>query len=344
MATVGRIPSLDGVRAVAVLLVIAGHLLSGRGGALLLAIFGVHTFFVLSGYLITRLLQAEWQHNGKIDLVAFYRRRSFRIFPAAFTYILIIALFCPNVRSGLIYALTYTVSYHFVGTPLYFQHLWSLSVEEQFYLLWPLGLVLAFQHRAKIAWITMLIAAAFRLTVALGSPGYQSAFVHFSFPGTMDSIAAGCLLAVYEPWIRERLSWMTDSIAVVTALPLTAWVVEVTCWADVSETTARSLTVFWGAVPLLIALWIFILVERRDRILNNRIASTIGVLSYSLYLWQQPFLVERKFSALVSILMLSGCAVASYGLIERPMLRLGAAIQQRRRVPECSHDALVSSS
>ena len=65
---------------------------------------------------------------------------------------------------------------------------------------------------------------------------------------------------------------------------------------------------FWGAVPLLIALWVFLLVERQDWIFNNPVASAIGVLSYSLYLWQQPFALEHKYSIVVALLMLAACA------------------------------------
>ena len=110
-ASASRIPSLDGVRAMSVLLVIGGHLWGGLGAPGFTAALAVHVFFVLSGYLITRLLQQEHQRSGRIDLIAFYRRRCFRIFPAAFAYILVIALVVPSSRSALIYAVTYTVSY-----------------------------------------------------------------------------------------------------------------------------------------------------------------------------------------------------------------------------------------
>ena len=160
-APTSRIPSLDGIRATAILFVISAHIWSrlvgpsgaSLGASLLLAAFGVHVFFVLSGYLITRLLQEEHERTGRTNLAAFYRRRCFRIFPAAFTYILIVALLSPVARPGLLYALTYTVSYHLNKTPFIFVHLWSLSVEEQFYLLWPLALVLGFRRRA---WIRMV--------------------------------------------------------------------------------------------------------------------------------------------------------------------------------------------
>lgn len=95
---------------------------------------------------------------------------------------------------------------------------------------------------------------------------------------------------------------------------------------------AGDASVFWGAVPLLIALWVFLLVERKDWILNNPVACTIGVLSYSLYLWQQVFTLERKYSTVAGLLMLAACAIASYTLVEKPMLKLGASIKARKSV------------
>ena len=326
-----RIPSLDGLRAMAILLVIVGHCWGGPGRSVVLSAFGVQVFFVLSGYLITTLLQKEHAGEGRIDLVAFYRRRCFRIFPAAFTYILLVALLVPESRSGLLYALTYTVSYHYLSVPLAFQHLWSLSVEEQFYLLWPLALVLGYRYRAWIAGSTMVVAAVFRLALALGSSQLAQFYMHFSFPGTMDSIAAGCLLAIYEPQVRERVGWMSESAAIAIAIPITAWTLAGACWGDTQLTAMRSMNALWGVVPLLIALWMFLMIERRDWLFNNPVASTIGVLSYSLYLWQQAFIVGDKHSIPMALLLLSACAVGSYLLIERPMLKLGASIKWHTR-------------
>jgi len=90
-----RIPSLDGLRAMSILLVIVGHFYQSF---MALAIFGVHIFFVISGYLITKLLQDEYDRRGRIALGSFYRRRAFRIFPAAYAYIIIIALLAPVSR------------------------------------------------------------------------------------------------------------------------------------------------------------------------------------------------------------------------------------------------------
>ncbi len=321
-----RIPSLDGLRALSILCVIIGHLLEGYhvDSAVFLPGLGVHVFFVISGYLITRLLQTEHIVTGRINLPAFYRRRCFRLLPAAFAYIIVIGSLVPESRSGLPYALTYTVSYDFRSIPAIFRHLWSLSIEEQFYLLWPLALISGFRYRGRIAISVVGLAALFRLSLALSPIGGAAyiASIHFLFPGAMDSIAAGCLVAIYESHIRERWGWMAESPAIVIALPLVAWVLYSACWGG-STVFSRLLAVFWFAVPMILALWVFLMIQRRDWIVNNTVANFIGVTSYSLYLWQEPFTVTRTHSAIFSLLSLGACALGSYFLVEKPMIRLG---------------------
>jgi peptidoglycan/LPS O-acetylase OafA/YrhL len=291
------------------------------------ATFGVQVFFVISGYLITRLLQQEQERNGRISLPAFYRRRFFRIFPAAYTYIAIIAIVSPASRRGLLFALTYLTSYRATSTPNLYTHLWSLSVEEQFYLLWPLALVLGYRYRARIAWSAMLAAAVFRLMIAFSSYA-QAGYIHYSFPGTMDSIAAGCLLAIYEP----RLAGFAAKFSEVTGVLLlacSAFVLEFVLWGSPYSNLTRGACALAGMVPMLVAGCIFLLVQREDWILNNPVASTIGVLSYSLYLWQQPF-TREGWPVWAGLLLLFGCAIASYLLVEKPMLRLGASFGRKR--------------
>ena len=344
-----RIPSLDGLRAISILCVIAGHL--GAGPAL--GTFGVNVFFVISGYLITSLLQNEQDASGRINLLAFYLRRSFRIFPASFAFIGFTALMAPSARPDLLYAVTYTMSYHMDKSSQLLSHLWSLSVEEQFYLLWPLALVLAFRRRSRIAIAVMLLSAAFRLGCSIVSPDQMLRMLHFSFPGVADSIAAGCLLAIYEPAIKERRALVRHMGALALSLPMVALGLAFALWngtfPPLGEASHPWIAAVWGVIPLVIAFWIFTVVQRRDWILNNPIASAIGALSYSLYLWQQPFTVGHKGPILGSMLLLCGFALLSYGLIEKPMIRLGAELAKRDRAsraqvvdvpfsgPECSH-------
>lgn len=150
-----RIPSLDGLRAISITLVVLGHL--GKNGHAPLVFkshytdLGVDLFFVISGYLITSILLQEHIQTSTISLKTFYARRAFRIFPAAFVFILIAtAFYWPqmrwyNVASTLLYVA------NFDGTrPWIFGQLWSLGVEEQFYLLWPGVLKKWGCHKTKI--------------------------------------------------------------------------------------------------------------------------------------------------------------------------------------------------
>jgi peptidoglycan/LPS O-acetylase OafA/YrhL len=334
IGTPNRIPSLDGVRALSILFVVGGHLWTrvySGSAATLFATLGVHIFFVLSGYLITTLLQQERERNGHISLIAFYRRRCFRIFPAAFTYIAVVTILSPISRPGLLYALTYTVSYHAGNMPLLFGHLWSLSVEEQFYLLWPLALVLGFRYRARIAWTAIASAAAFRLALALSTNYRSLTLMHYSFFGTMDSVGAGCLLAIYYPSIREKCAWMTTSWTIPLATGATIWIVSIALWGGPESLGRRLVSISWGFVPLAIALELFLLIERRDWIFNNPVASWLGALSYSLYLWQEGFTL-CDWPPVLGLALLTVCAFSSYVLIEKPMLRLGS--RTRPQSPE----------
>ena len=137
-----RIPSLDGLRAISITLVILSHLVKwkhislevlGSYGAL-----GVHVFFVLSGYLITNLLLHEYERSSTISLRDFYIRRAYRIFPAAFVFlVVVIILYWQQIRWYHAAAALLYVANMDMARPWIFGHLWSLSIEEQFYLLWP---------------------------------------------------------------------------------------------------------------------------------------------------------------------------------------------------------------
>src|ERR1700730_13855580 len=144
---VGRIPSLDGLRAVSILLVLFGHASLSDGAPHALKPFnhagniGVRFFFVISGFLITTLLLKEKSQTGTISMKKFYQRRILRIFPAAYVFIAVMGLLASlgwiALRRGeLFYAASFTMNYHDFHA-VWLGQLWSLAVEEQFYLLWP---------------------------------------------------------------------------------------------------------------------------------------------------------------------------------------------------------------
>lgn len=135
-----RIPSLDGLRAIAIALVVVGHWAGthnfpvGLGSAFL----GVRIFFVISGYLITTLLLREQSQTATISLSEFYVRRAYRILPAATVFLAIMLITRRHELTWYHAAMAALYLADFDPTrPMFFGHLWSLSVEEQFYLLWP---------------------------------------------------------------------------------------------------------------------------------------------------------------------------------------------------------------
>jgi peptidoglycan/LPS O-acetylase OafA/YrhL len=199
--------ALDGLRAFAVAGVVVQHAGFEEGGY-----FGVTVFFVISGYLITSLLLIEHQAQGSIGLTAFYRRRFARLAPALLlvtgvTVIWLLAIGEPFSTwwSGLLGTLTYTTDL-LLATPLashvggYFEWSWSLGIEEQFYVIWPLLLILLLRVRRGRTWLAVVafavvaIAWAQRARLSHGHPSHDR--VNFTFDTHMDAIALGAILAL----------------------------------------------------------------------------------------------------------------------------------------------------
>jgi peptidoglycan/LPS O-acetylase OafA/YrhL len=321
-----RIPSLDGLRGISIWTVMLAHASTHFAGTplhirrvhVLLAImayFGVTTFFVISGFLITKLLLKEHLRTSRVDLGRFYRRRAVRIFPAALFYILIVLLLAKVTAGQAAYALTFTTTYFFDYAAKPLQQLWSLSVEEQFYLLWPLAFCFGVRNAKRYCWVIMFVSPVIR--ILLKHHGYTQ-YSHLA-PAIGDSLAAGCLLAFYEKqvaafakdYFRSTALFLTLCLVTLGAGCLIYW---------------RDAVLLWGIPPCLLALVISVAIEREDRLLNSGLLVWTGLLSYSLYLWQQPFLVFdgplNYFS--VRILMTFLMAYLSYRFIEQPVLNLYA--------------------
>ena len=342
-----RIPSLDGLRAISIVLVMVSHLIGTDhfpvrdGGALApfgdLGYLGVRIFFVISGFLITTLLVREHEKTGTISLREFYVRRAFRIFPAAYVFVGVMLLlgalgvFQFRDRDAL-HALTYTMNYHYLRS-WELGHLWSLSVEEQYYLLWPALVLLVGPPRvAKLALAMIVLAPVMRVLAWFLMP-YRDDVMAEAYPCVMDAIAAGSLLAVLQPrlaglraydrFVRSRAFWLVPVVMLAMNRQLRV-----------------SFDVTLG-IPLQIAA-IAVIVDRVVRVdrghvfrlLNWAPMVWLGTLSYSLYLWQEPFL-NHKAHALVNVFPLNvalalACAVASHYLVERPFFRFRDAWASRR--------------
>ena len=334
-----EIPSLDGLRAVSIVLVLLAHAGVTTSWSVLhpwvyYGQDGVRVFFVISGYLITTLLLAELDRSGGISLRSFYLRRTLRIFPPYYVYLGAIALAAavglvaiPGARwwSALLY-----VSNLFPTRAPITGHSWSLAVEEQFYLTWPLMLALAGRRRApKVALAALVLCPLIRVALILLT---HDALIAREFDH--DFIAVGCLLALWQQQLNADQRWrrlMASRWLLV--LPLVVAGIErafafAYAWRFIAFITI-GLTTQAICIGLCVA-WCLTYTEGLiGRCLNSRPARWIGILSYSIYLWQEPFLPYSHFQFVPAVALVALCAVASYFLVERPALALRPFIVAR---------------
>lgn len=326
-----RIPSLDGLRAISITMVVLGHLAKSAHAPRVFwdayAATGVRIFFVISGYLITTLLLREYERSSTISLRSFYVRRGFRIFPAAVVFLLLVTVvFWGDLRwYHMVAAWTYAANYDFTR-PWIFGHLWSLSVEEQFYFLWPN--VLKRWYRRRTAILLGVVALA---------PASQALFYFFkvrgggygTFPTVADKLAIGCLLAIWAPRLPKVKAYLALPMVVAVALiPLFS-----------AHSVARTILMLFVLQPLLhasIAGILLHVVQTPYRFLNWGPVAWLGRISYSLYLWQQPFCSDPALRSGYLAFLAIAFACLSYYCVEQPMLRLRerrSAEQPREAAP-----------
>ncbi len=337
-----RIPSLDGLRAVSISLVLFDHLAGDAGfpippGRFVgpLGTLGVRVFFVISGFLITSLLLGEESRTGSISLRHFYLRRTLRISPPFYVYAGIITAFAAlgwlTLRPfDVLAAFTYTTNFH-QDRGWYLGHAWSLAVEEQFYLLWPFVFRFFRSTRAsRVALGVMIVCPLLRLGLMIAAPTFRPG-IGETFPTVADTIATGCLLAClrsqidasprFLAFLSGKTFWFVPALALAAAFE---WSAKLDCL--VGQTVANV------GIALLIARMVRFPSTLSGRFLNARPVIFVGVLSYSLYLWQQPFLNRHGTHALshfpLNLVLAFSAALASYALIERPALRLRARIEK----------------
>ena len=346
-----HIPSLDGMRALSIGLVILAHAAATRGAPhwldrpfiTSLGNVGVRVFFVISGFLITTLLLRDVDRHGEVRLKVFYVRRALRILPAALLYIGtmwalhlagVIDLnfqvpsrqFADSAMSHLLHAITFTANYD-LDYNWYYNHLWTLSVEEQFYLLWPFTLCfLGLRRGLAIGCAILVIAPVIRMAMfAFGNVPEIALSRHFE--AVADALATGCVAALLHnrltdvAWFQRLVGW--------PAIPLGALLVGVGYGTAI---VWRPGAYMFGqtAANLGVLLVIQHVVRHPEawasRLLNLKPLQAIGVLSYSLYLWQEPFLYFLSSSWPTSfpqnLLLAVIAALASYFLVEKPVLRL----------------------
>jgi peptidoglycan/LPS O-acetylase OafA/YrhL len=312
---VKRIPSLDGLRAISISLVVVGHMAhSGHAPRFFsqYANLGVRIFFVISGYLITSILLAEHARTATISLRDFYIRRAYRIFPAAMCFILVVVLLYWNTLRwyDIGAALFYLVNFDFVH-PWIIAHLWSLSLEEQFYFLWPSVLRKWYRHRMIILWAMILVAPIARAVLyyfKVEDGGYGNLLT------VGDNLATGCLLAMVGPRLLD-VRWKAAALMLVAVVLIPLYD------ADSRLRTLFALFVLSPILHFSIAGILAHVVRHPYRLLNLAPVVWLGNISYSLYLWQQPFF-DPSSSSRYGVLGAVGLACASYYLVEKPMLRV----------------------
>ncbi len=358
----GRVASWDGLRGIAILLVLVGHgweaygaESSSRFAEAVEAVsgnasFGVRLFFVLSGFLITQLLLQEQRRFGEISLSQFYLRRSLRIFPAFYTYLIVIAGFVyagvlDISNKQLLAAATYTWNYAPVmgvsGTVdggWYLGHLWTLSLEEQFYLVWPLTLIGLGQVRAR--WLTLAIPVVLpivRVVWYFAFPDHRG-YLGMMFHTAIDSIVVGCALAMWKQRVPHRFDRISESRLILVAALLFVFVV-----SPLVALIVRPYRITLGFLLDAMGAGVLILHATRQgmfqRILSTPSLAILGRLSYSIYLWQQLFLTNLNSSITGRFPLSVGCAIGigllSHYVIEMPFLSLKRHFS-RSAAPEIS--------
>ncbi len=369
--SVGRIPALDGVRAIGIVLVLFFHGGFGWAGG---GFFGVDVFFVLSGFLITGLLISEFRQNSHIGLVRFWMHRVRRLLPALLALLAAIALYAvffaspdtlEQLRGDALATLFYGQNWHLISggtgyfadlnTPRPLLHTWSLSIEEQFYVIWPL-VVLAVLHLTR----SLRVLLALTLAGALASAGAMAVL----FDG-----GAGQSRAYYGTDTRAQALLIGAALAIVLAHPIARRGAEapaaggatslvrpirlsrpaqgalvilggaglaVVGWMSVAGNSATAWIYHGGfalvavATAAVVACVALVPTSLWARALSLRPVRYVGAISYGLYLWHWPVfvVVDNARTGLVGwplfvvrVAIAFGIAVVSFHLLEMPIRR-----------------------
>ena len=366
MATRGLryMPALDGLRALAVIAVLLYHADVGwaRGGY-----FGVDAFFVLSGFLITGLLLGEWQATGHIDLKAFWIRRARRLLPALALVLAGVALYAAMAAypvelaqlrrdgfSTLVYAanwnqiVSHQSYFEQFAAPSALRHTWSLAIEEQFYLLWPLVIFAVLRRRISrrmlFAGCGVLALGSAVLMGALYQPGHDPSRV-------VLRNRHACAVTADRRDARRASSpgasraWRAATAAVLHGAAIAAACGLAFIWTTTSETDGWQYRGGFALAAVLVAVVIASVTLPGDtgplgKLLSSAPLRAIGIISYGLYLWHWPvyvYLSEDRTGLDDTPLLLARVAVTfaaagvSFLLIERP-IRHGSFPIRRRTV------------
>lgn len=340
-----HIPALDGLRGVAILLVFIFH--CRIPGLLKAGYIGVDIFLVLSGFLITALLLKEYEQCGQISLKFFYMRRALRLLPALFTMLatlMLVSVIFFDAQRVIYNLIDSSLAIFYVANwrknfgiyhPNWLAHTWSLALEEQFYIIWPLVAISVLKTRLSMHYLAtkIIIAAAgwwiYRLAISATSLPYHR--IYHGIDTRADSLLIGCAIAAFiftDQWQELRKQKNLLLFLGLIAIVFLSWVAN---YGGVQQ----NFMVTWGFLLVAVSTVILLLnilsgpQNLFSRVFSLRWLVFLGQISYGFYLWHYPIVRILRLQHFSSweIFCLSGSiglglTVLSYYLIEKPCLKL----------------------
>ena len=344
-------PALDGLRGIALLIIVAYHDGYGwaKGGFL-----SLDAFFVLSGFLITSLLLREWQQSHAIDVLAFWARRARRLLPALLVMLGVVAVYSyfavpdaklMQLRGDGLASIFYVANWRFISvgesyfdlfagvSPL--RHLWSLAIEEQFYLLWPLVFIAVIKlskgSMRVLAGVTIGGIALSVLAIGVQYEGVDPSRAYYGTDGRAHTLLVGCLLAILLPHLMPRTP---RGHQVVQGAGLLAAVLSLVVMTQVTDHSVG----YYRGGSLLFAVGVAAMILASIQPVRSPVGSFLsltplrwtGLISYGLYLWHWPintFMTEGRVGVsgdmlnLLRLFVTFLFAIASYYLVENPIRR-----------------------